>query len=354
MTASPSKSGIEQHTAYSSSQAVSSRRCYVGIDVSKDTFVVFVSEAGAFPQGSSRSFPQTPSGYIQAIDWIKAWSIERIMLESTGGYERDLLLALLDAELPTSLINPRQSHHAAKILGRLDKNDAADAETLAWMAEHVNAEVTARPAENALELRDLVARRGQLIGLRTIELNRQKQVRNAQARRSIETVLKLLNREIGSVEAAIAKLIDADDDWRRKAKLLESVIGIGAKTSNLLVAELPELGELNRAEITALVGLAPRSHQSGTFDGPRHIFGGRRLVRNALYMAVLSAIRYNPAIKKHYQHLRAIGKAIKVALVACMGKLLRILNAIIKSNTPWRDITTRTILVNPQRNTEKG
>jgi transposase len=311
---------------------------FVGIDVAKDSFVVFAHEAGVFPQGQSRIFVQTPAGFAEVIDWLRAWPVRRIVLESTGDYERNLLLALLDAGLPAVTVNPRQSHHAAKTLGRFDKSDKADAVVLSWMAEHVESEVSRRPSTKELELQDVVTRRRQLVELRTIELNRHKQAHNAKAKRSIDKVLKCLNSEIADIEKTIAKLIDADDDWRRKAQLLETVIGVGAKTSNLLVAELPELGKLNRAEITALVGLAPRLHESGTYRGQRRIRGGRQNVRNALYMAALTAVRHNPILKKHYLRLKASGKVFKVAIVACMAKLLRILNAMIKSNTPWRDI----------------
>ena len=207
------------------------------------------------------------------------------------------------------------------------------------MAEHVESEVTRRPSSKELELQDLVARRRQLVELRTIETNRHKQAFNAKAKRSIDKVLKCLNGEIADIEKIIAKLIDADDDWRRKAQLLQTVVGVGEKTSNLLIAELPELGNLNRSEITALAGLAPRLHESGQYRGQRHIRGGRQYVRCSLYMAALSAVRYNPIIKKYYIRLRASGKAFKVAIVACMAKLLRILNVLIKNNKPWRDVT---------------
>jgi transposase len=311
---------------------------FAGIDVAMDSFVAFTHEAGAFPQGQGREFKQTPDGFAEAIAWLRQWPVQRIVLESTGDYERNLLLALLDAGLPAVTVNPRQSHNARMTLNQLDKHDKADARVLAWMAEHIESDVARRPPQKELELQDLVARRRQLVELRTMETNRHKQAHNAKAKGSIDKVLKCLKSEITGIEKAISKLIDADDDWRRKAQILESVAGVGKTTSNLLVAELPELGKLNRAQITALVGLAPRLHESGVFRGQRRICGGRRGVRNGLYMAALSAVKHNPILKNYYIHLRTRGKVFKVVITACMAKLLRILNSMIKTNQPWREI----------------
>jgi transposase len=319
--------------------AVISPPAYAGIDVSKDSFVVCL-----LPARESRAFSQTPAGFAEAIAWLGGQPMRRIVLEATGGYERHLLMALLDAGLPTAMINPRQSHHAALTLNELDKSDCSDAEVLAWMAEHLDSALAIRPPEKQQELQDLVARRAQLVQLKTMETNRRQQAHNVTARRSIDKVLKLLKGEIAKLEAAIAKLIDADDEWRRKAQLLQSAKGVGTATSNLLVAELPELGRVNRAEISALVGVAPRLDQSGKREGQRYIQGGRASVRTALYMATLSAIRHNPAIKRYYAHLRQLGKAAKVAITACMRKLLGILNTMLKTNTPWRDTTVPTFV----------
>ena len=336
MTASQSRSTPQKFSVDASSP--SGKPFFAGIDVAKDSFVLFVFEAGAFSQGQSRNFEQSPAGFAEAIAWLLACSVQRIVLESTGDYERNLLLALLDAGLPAVTVNPRQSHNARMTLNRLDKDDHSDAGVLAWMAEHVESEVSRRPSTKELELQDLVARRRQLVELRTMETNRHKQAHNTKAKRSIDKVLKCLKGEIADIEKAISKLINADDDWHRKATLLKTVAGVGTTTSNLLIAELPELGKLNRAEITALAGLAPRLYESGAYRGQRRIRGGRLYVRNALYMSTLTAIRYNPILKKYFVRLRASGKLFKVALVACMAKLLRILNSMIKTNQPWRDI----------------
>jgi len=310
---------------------------YVGIDVSKDSFVVHLR-----PAGTSRTFQQTPAGLDQVIAWLQPQGVKLMVLEATGGYERKLALALLDAGLPTSVVNPRQSHHAAKVLNRLDKSDHSDAEVLSWMAEHLGPALATRPTKEALELQDLMARRTQLIQMRTAETNRRQQAHHEAARRSIDKIVKTLNGELAKIDAAIAKLIDADDTWRRTAELVQSTIGVAVGTSNMLIAELPELGRLNREKIAALAGLAPRLDQSGTRDGNRHIQGGRSSVRTALYMATLSAIRHNPVIKEYYVHLRAKGKVFKVAITACMRKLLNILNALVKHDTPWRDLLAPT------------
>jgi transposase len=334
MTASPLLP-VSPTTAVGSTPEATRSLSYVGIDVSKDSFVVCL-----MPARQSRSFAQTAAGHAEAIAWLQQnQPLGRIVLEATGGYERKLMMALLDAKLPTSIVNPRQSHHAARTLNKLDKSDHSDAEVLAWMAEHLQSSLAIRPPKGQLKLQDLVARRAQWVALKTSETNRRQQAHEVIAQQSIDRVLKLVKGEIAKLEATIARLIDADDEWRRKAQLLQSASGVGPATSNLLVAELPELGHANRAEISALVGLAPRLDQSGKRDGRRYIQGGRAAVRTALYMATLSAIRHNPAIQRYYTHLRQLGKVPKVAITACMRKLLIILNSMLKTNTAWRDVT---------------
>jgi transposase len=308
---------------------------HVGIDVAKKSFVVHIR-----PSDVSRTFEQTAEGHAAVVAWLQEFSVGCITLEATGGYERELVMALLEAKLPVAVVNPRQSNHAAKALGELDKSDRSDAEVLSWMAAHVPTPLHEQPSEKQQEMRDLVARRTQLVQMRTAEMNRREQARNKESRRSVQSIIDSLRKEIFRIEAAIAKLIESDDDWQQKAKLLQSATGIGKATSNTLVAELPELGHANRQQIASLVGLAPRLCESGTWRGERHIWGGRATVRTALYMATLSAIRSNAIIKKYYIHLRQKGKAAKVAITACMRKLLVVLNSVLKNNTPWRDVTT--------------
>ena len=306
---------------------------FVGIDVAKDSFVACV-----LPARQSRTFSQTREGFDEAIAWLKTFTPRRVVLEATGGYERDLLLALLEAGLPTASINPRQSHHARQTLLQLDKTDHADAEVLAWMAEHLQLRLQESPPEKLLQLQDLVARRSQLVRMKTAEMNRKQMARLNSEKNSIERHLKFLVREVKSLEGAIAKLIEADDDWTHTARLLQSMPGVGPATSHALLAELPELGQANREQISALAGLAPRAVQSGPYDGPRHIRGGRANVRAALYMATLAALRCNPVIKHYYIHLKQLGKQAKVAITACMHKLLMILNSMLKAGQPWRNV----------------
>lgn len=307
---------------------------HVGIDIAKRTYVVHVA-----PAGVTRNFDNTAEGHTQLITWLRSWPIQRIALEATGGYERELLLALSEAALPTVLLNPRQSHHAAKVLHQLDKSDRTDAELLAWAAQNVPARPYEQHPEKQREMRELVLRRSQLVQTRTAEKNRREQAAHAEARRSIQASLDFLKKEIRRVEAAIMALIQSDDDWRHRLQILQSATGIGRTTGQTLVAELPELGRVNREQISALAGLAPRRDQSGPKDGPRHIRGGRQSVRTALYMATLTAIRHNPVIKQHFIQLKKRGKESKVAITACMRKLLGILNTLVKNSCLWHDVT---------------
>ncbi len=323
MTASPSPNVTVPETSPTS--------YYVGIDIAKESFVVCL-----MPTGITRSFPQTPAGYAAVIAWLQSYAISKIVLEATGGYEQDLLLALLEAGLPTASINPRQSHHARLTLHQLDKTDHSDAEVLAWMAEHIRSRNAEPTSPKLLELKELVGRRAQLVRMKTAESNRRQQALQREEQRSLDRHLKFLMREIKQLEAAIAQRVQADDEWRQAARLLQSMPGVGPATSHLLISELPELGKANRQEISALVGVAPRAVQSGTYDGPRHIRGGRTAVRSALYMATLSAIRCNEVIRGHYRHLKQLGKKTKVAITACMRKVLMILNSMLKTNQPWR------------------
>ena len=326
MTASPSNSASSAPETLLSS--------FVGIDIAKKSYVVHI-----LPQGLTRTFANAAEGHAELLEWLLKWSVQRVALEATGGYERGVLWALHQAQLTTVLLNPRQSHHAAKVMNHQDKNDHKDAIALAWAAQNVPARPHEQLPEKQQEMRDLTLRRGQLVQFRTAEKNRQQQSRHLETRRSIQSSLDFLKKEIRRVEAAILKLIESDDDWRQRLQILQSTTGVGRLTGQALIAELPELGKLNRQKIGALAGLAPRSDQSGPYEGPRHIRGGRAGVRTALYMATLSAIKHNPAIKKYFIGLKQRGKLFKVAITACMRKLLVILNSLLKNNCAWRDMT---------------
>ena len=308
--------------------------CYVGIDISKESFVVCVA-----PQQTLRTFAQTPAAQAECLQWLQTLSVQRIVIEATGGYERAVVALLIGAKLPVALINPRQSHHARAILAQANKSDPADAAVLAWMAEHVTTRPVAETTAIQAEMQGYVQRRQQLLQMQTAELNRRQQQLPKAVLQSLQRSLKALSKELDTIDAAIAKLIESNEDWSQKAKLLQSVKGVGQVTSQTLIAELPELGQLNRQQIASLTGLAPRLFESGQYRGERHISGGRSNVRSALYMATLSAIKYNPAIKRQYISLKQRGKKFKVAMTACMRKLVTILNAMLKTNQTWRDVT---------------
>lgn len=261
-----------------------------------------------------------------------------IVLEATGGLERPLAAALMDAGHHVAIVNPRQVRDFAKALGRLAKTDRIDAEVLALFGEKISPRPSTRTSDQQLELEALVLRRRQLVELRAGEITRKKQTQSKTAGKSIDKLLTMLSKQIDQLEAAIAKLIQSNDDWKHKADLVDSAPGFAATGAANIVAELPELGQLNREQISSLVGIAPHADDSGTRSGARRISGGRASVRSTLYMATLSAIRCNPKIKSFYQRLRAHGKPFKVAIVAAMRKLLTILNTMVKTDTPWRTV----------------
>jgi transposase len=303
---------------------------FVGIDVSKETWDVHIR-----PQGESKSFSADKEGFQQLLKFLPQPGSCLIVIEASGGYEADLLADLLDAEHIAARVNPRQIRDFAKSCGQLAKTDQLDAKVLALFGEKMEPPPTAKIRAAQRELAALVTRRRQLIAMQTMERNRQDQARSKLAKRSIEKLLRTLKEEIDKVTADIRKLVEKDDDWRAKAQILESVPGVGPTTSATLVAELPELGDINRAQIAALAGVAPYNHDSGTQRGTRVIRGGRASVRSALYMATISAVRFNPVIKAFAQRLAAAGKPFKVRLIACMRKLLTILNVLVKTKQYW-------------------
>ena len=310
----------------------------VGIDVSKEHWDVHQR-----PAGVEKRFAATVKGGKELRAWLgPPAGIALIVIEASGGYERQLSLDLMDAGYKVAIVNPKRTSDFAKSAGLLAKTDRIDAGGLSLFAEKMEPEPSVRPTEQAMELQDLLGRRRQLIDMRTMEKNRQEQIRRDSIRRSINKVLQILQTQIDALEKQIAQLIDKDDNWRHKRDLLESATGVGPATSSTLVADLPELGQLNRQEIGALVGVVPFNNDSGKFHGKRRIRGGRAEVRNLLYMATLAAVRFNPVIRKFAERLKAAGKPHKVMMVACMRKLLTILNTMIRTNTPWRDVTAKT------------
>lgn len=308
---------------------------FVGIDVSKSSWDVHL-----LPESRSFTIRADDGGSERLLKQLGSSVQALVVVEATGGYERQLVADLIDAGWAVAVVNPRQVRDFAKALGRLAKTDDIDAEVLAMFAKHVRPRTTPKTSEKQQELDALVTRRRQLISLRAMERTRKQQATVKAASRSIDKVLKVFDQQIAAIDKAIAKLIEADDDWRTKRDLIESVPGVGATTSSTLVAELPELGRLNRQEIASLAGLAPFNHDSGRYRGQRRIRGGRSDVRRALYMAAFTAKRCNPVLKEFAQRLHRAGKPFKVVMTACMRKLLTILNTIVRNATPWHPKAT--------------
>ncbi len=309
------------------------KKVFIGIDIAKDTIDISI-----LPSGESWTVGTTPTELLETVDRLAALKPTNIVMEATGGYENRLAASLATAGLPVAVVNPRQVRDLARALGILAKTDAIDAHVLALFAEKVQPECRPLPTDDEQALKELLTRRYQLVDMRTAESNRRQQIVSKQVNESITTLIESINHELDAIEREIDNRIKASPVWQAKDKLLQSVPGIGKTTASMLIAALPELGHLNRRKIASLVGLAPMNRDSGTFRGRRMIIGGRALIRAGLYMPILSAVRYNPKIKPFYDRLIAAGKLEKVALTACMRKLLTMLNAIVRKNEPWHPI----------------
>jgi transposase len=303
---------------------------FVGIDVAKDKLDVFIDSTSA-----AFTVANDAVGIAAIRKRLEPHSVRLIVIEHSGRYERRCALDLMDAGLTVALVNPRQTRNFAKAIGWLAKNDRIDARLLAKFAQCVQPQPSERTPQNRLDLDELVGRRRQLVHMRSAESTRLLQACAPRVKRSIEQSIKTLDSQIQILEQTIAQLIENDDDWRGKAKLLQSVPGIGRVVASTLVAELPELGKINRQQIAALVGLAPYDCESGKWKGQRTCFGGRAQVRSKLYMATITAKRCNPIIQSMAQRLHDAGKPFKVVMVACMRKLLTILNHIVATGQSW-------------------
>jgi transposase len=303
---------------------------FVGIDVSKARLDVHV-----LPAGAAFAVANDPDGIADLVGRLTPLGCGGIVLEATGGLEVPALAALAAAGLPVSAVNPRQARDFAKACGRLAKTDAVDAHTLALFADRLPPPIRRLPDDQTQALRALLARRRQLLEMRVAEQNRLASARGAAVRRDITAHITWLTRRGGALDADLAAAIQASPVWRAKDDLLRGVPGVGPVVARTLLADLPELGTLSGKQIAALVGLAPVARDSGTRRGKRHIAGGRAAVRSALYLAALSAARYNPPLRAVRDRLRAAGKAAKVVLVAVARKLLVLLNAMIRDGQPW-------------------
>jgi transposase len=310
---------------------------YWGIDVAKDTL-----ELAEFGVPGTGQMTNDGAGIGELVTRLRAVAPALIVLEATGGYEKEVVWALGAARLPVVVVNPRQVREFARATGQLAKTDRLDAHVLARFA------ATVRPASRpladaaALELEAYLTRRRQLRDMLTMEQQRLALVRAREVRQSLRKHIAYLERELRSTESDLSQLIKHSPLWRETDDLLQSVPGIGPTTAQTLIALLPELGTLGRRAIAKLVGVAPLNHDSGRFRGTRRTWGGRASVRRTLYMSALVATRWNPVIRAFYRRLLAAGKAQKVALTACMRKLLTILNVILKTKRPWQPMQVTT------------
>jgi len=307
--------------------------CFVGIDVSSEQL-----DVGVLPGDEFQQFKNDSRGIKRLVKFLGIRNVELIVMEATGGYEIDVAVALHEAGLPIVITNPRHVREFARSLGILAKTDKIDARVLSRFARDVRPEKRSFPSEKERFLRELLTRRSQLVGMHTAELNRLKQARSEDVKQSVQAIIDVIEKQLHAVEEEISQAMQTCSTYHDKNRILQSIPGIGPTVSQTLLIDLPELGVLNRREIAALVGVAPINRDSGQFRGKRTTWGGRSRVRSALYMAALVAARHNPTIKDFYQRLRDAGKPAKVALTACMRKLLTILNTMIANETSWKEV----------------
>jgi transposase len=306
---------------------------FVGIDVAKDKLDLARSDTGEFLNLANDQY-----GIRHIVQLLTAAKPTRIVVEATGGLERPLLEALLDANLPVALVNPGRVRYLAIGLGIMAKTDPIDASVLMQFARLAEPRLAQKRTENQAELDALTTCRRQLIASRTEQGNARLTTASKAALKSIDAVLKALDQQIDLLDRKIRELIDSDDDFKHLDRLLRSVPGVGPVLSATLLAELNELGSTDRRQIGALVGVAPFNRDSGKFRGKRSIRGGRTSVRCVLYMATLAAIRCNPVLIQFAQRLQKAGKVPKVIIVACMRKLLALLNAMVRDNLTWAEL----------------
>ena len=314
---------------------------FVGVDVSKRTLDVH-----CLPQQRSLKFSHDEDGTQRLVAELQPLGACFVVIEATGGWERPLASRLMDAGFEVAVVNPRQVRDFAKGLGQLAKTDRIDARMLALFAQHVQPRRSAKTPAEIEELQALVVRRRQLLTMQTMESSRLNTAGTDAARRSVRKVIELLKEQIADLDKQLTQLIEEHDELRRKDELLQSVPGVGPATSAAILAQLPELGQINRQQVAALVGVAPFNRDSGNTTGKRSISGGRALLRSSLYMAAFSAA-YSPRVdntplRAFATRLKAAGKAFKAIVTACIRKLLVILNAMFKTNTPWQLKTTTT------------
>jgi transposase len=306
-----------------------SQRPFVGIDVSAQRL-----DGDTLPASQRFSKPHTEEGIASLVQHLRPLNPQIVLMEATGGYEIPVAYALYEAGLPVVIINPKALRHFAKAIGKLAKTDKLDAQVLALYAQRIQPPVRPLQDQEQLELANLMTRRRQLQGMIVMEENRRRTC-TPRVRGNIDRSLAHLRQLLKDLDREIHDSIRRTPLWHENSEILQSFTGVGPKVSASLIADMPELGTLTRGKASALAGLAPMNRDSGQFRGKRMIQGGRPAVRQALYMAALVASRHNPVIREFYQRLRLAGKPAKVALTACMRKLLVILNAMLKNRTYW-------------------
>lgn len=303
----------------------------VGIDIAKETFDVYIDTTSAYLHLNN-----SPEGHQQLSNALSALNVKLVVMEATSRYHALLAAELTLRGLNVAVVNPRLVKNFARATGALHKTDPNDARLICEFGRCMEPELRPVPDEQTQRLAGMVTRRKQLVEIRAMEINRQKCCDDAEVLASIKRHLDWLKSEIRDADDDIDRQIRAMPQWKEKVKLLEKVKGIGPTTLAVLLTMLPELGSLSRHKISALVGVCPYAHDSGKMKGKRSIWGGRSAVRSVLYMATLTAVRYNPTMKAFFERLTTRGKAFKVAITACMRKLITILNAMVRDNKEWK------------------
>ena len=305
---------------------------FVGLDVAKDHLDVHVR-----PTGETFRVPHDDAGLATLVERLRPLTPTLVVLEATGGYETTVAATLAGADLPLAVVNPRQIRDFARASGQLAKTDALDARIIALFAEAIRPVARPLADDQAVELRQLIARRRQLVEMLGAEMNRRRLLRNQRLQRQVDAHIAWLEEALRRLDKDVHTLIRTTPVWRETDDLLRSVPGIGPVTACVLISDLPELGRLDRRRIASLVGVAPFARDSGAFRGRRMITGGRGAIRRVLYMATVAALKHNPVIAAFYARLVANGHPVKVALTAAMRKLLIIIaNAIVRDHRPWQ------------------
>jgi transposase len=305
----------------------------VGIDVAKATLDCYLD-----PSGQRLTLANDDNGIAQLLTHLRGLAVQLVLIEATGRLHRQVAAELLQAEIPVALVNPQRSREYARSTGRLEKTDRVDAKVLAEFARGVKHQLLQKRSEKQVELDDLIARRRALVQMRVAEKNRLAEQQPKLAKAQSKQLLRLIDQQIQDLDRAVAKLIDGDDDWKRKSDIITSIPGVSTGSANQILADLPELGEMNRQRIAKLAGVAPLANDSGPRRGQRTIQGGRQSVRNALYMAAFNAMRYCERFKRFAKRLTDAGKPFKVVVTAAMRKLLITLNQMVKTDRVYQPL----------------